>query len=203
MARWGPGSPRNTNAMSPAAQLHDDALVIDSHNDSIVYHIRAGNRSLVGREPGWAGDRGGLVSYLRGPHEGSVHPLQLNLEKMIVGGVDAAFFAVDVTRPWRNHLPYFLDALGFFLTDLSDQDRLVVARTASELERARAEGRRAALLVIENSDALEGSLHILRTFYDLGVRSITLTHNPLSLEAAGNGEAESGGGLTQFGVALV
>jgi membrane dipeptidase len=59
------------------------------------------------------------------------------------------------------------------------------------------------LLVVENSDALVGSVNILRTFHALGVRSITLTHNPTSLAAAGNAEAASGGGLTRFGVQLV
>jgi hypothetical protein len=36
-------------------QLHRNALVIDSHNDTIVSHIRRGNRSVSGS--GWWGWR--------------------------------------------------------------------------------------------------------------------------------------------------
>ncbi len=189
--------------VSAAAEFHQNALVIDSHNDSIVYHIRLGNRSFTGRDRAELAARDGTVRYLRGPQDPSAPPLQLTLETMRAGGIDCAFFAVDVTRAWRNHLAYFLDALGFFLSDLDGQNELVVARTAREIEAARTAGQRSALLVVENSDALDGSINILRTFYDLGVRSITLTHNPSSLAAAGNAEERSGGGLTHFGEQLV
>ena len=61
----------------------------------------------------------------------------------------------------------------------------------------------AAILVIENSDGTERSLNILHMLYQLGIRSIGLTHNPTSWAAAGNGETDSKGGLTKYGVALV
>jgi len=189
-----------------AAQLHREALVIDTHNDSIVSHIRRGNLSLTGREkPHLAGLEGTVLS-LRGPltpEEREWHG-QLDLPKMRAGGIDAAFFAVDVTRAWKNNLAYALDAFGCFDADLCDHpDEMVVARSAAEIVEARASGRLAAILVVENSDALEGSLGVLRMFYRVGVRSMTLTHNPSSWAAAGNAEGRCGGGLTCFGVKLV
>ena len=70
-------------------------------------------------------------------------------------------------------------------------------------EKAKAAGKLAAILVIENSDGVERSLNILKSLHHLGVRSIGLTHDPTSWAAAGNAETDSGGGLTRFGVQLV
>ncbi|HTE20925.1 MAG TPA: dipeptidase, partial [Armatimonadota bacterium] len=148
----------------------------------------------------------GTVSFLRGPLETEAYAWngQINVPKMRAGGIDAAFCAVDVTRAWKNHLAYALDALGFFDADLSAAgDEIEVVRSAAELEAAREAGRLAAVLVVENSDALEGSLNVLRMLYRVGVRSIGITHNLSTWAAAGNAEARSGGGLTRFGVQLV
>jgi membrane dipeptidase len=188
-----------------ARTLHQQALVIDSHNDSIVSHLRRGHLSFTGRsKPHLALD--GTVMNLRGPLEAEAYQWhgQVTLPKLREGGVDAAYFAVDVTRAWNNYLAYALDAFGFFLADVSDHpDEITVARTADDIVAAKREGRVAAVLVVENSDALEGSLNVLQAFHALGIRSITLTHNPSSWAAAGNGESRCGGGLTCFGVRLV
>jgi membrane dipeptidase len=187
-------------------QLHHDALVIDSHNDAIVSHIRRGCLSITGQDAPDLARLEGTVMYLRGPLETEAYAWngQINLPKMKAGGIDAAFFAVDVTRAWKNHLAYALDALGFFDADLSQcGDEITVARSAADVEEAKAAGRMAAILVVENSDALEGSLNVLRMLYHLGVRSIGITHNLSTWAAAGNAEARCGGGLTRFGVDLV
>jgi len=187
-------------------QLHRNALVIDSHNDSIVSHIRRGNLSLTGADKPSLKERDGTVSYLRGPLEQMAYAWseQLDLPKMRAGGIDAAFFAVDVTRAWKNHLAYALDALGYFDADISEHpEEIVIARTAEDIVRAKSEGKLSAVLVVENSDALEASLNVLWVFYRFGVRSITLTHNPSTWAAAGNAESHCGGGLTCFGIKLV
>jgi membrane dipeptidase len=187
-------------------QLHRDALVIDSHNDSIVSHIRRGNLSITGREAPHLAPLEGTVLYLRGPLETEAYAWngQINLPKMRAGGIDAAFFAVDVTRAWKNNLAYALDALGFFDADLAAcGEEMVVARSAADVEAAKAQGKLAAILVVENSDALEGSLNVLRMLFHLGVRSIGITHNLSTWAAAGNAEARCGGGLTRFGIRMV
>ena len=187
-------------------RLHRHGLVIDSHNDTIVSHIRRGNLSITGREAPHLAHLSGTVSDLRGPLETDSYAWhgQINLPKMRAGGIDAAFFAVDVTRACKNHLAYALDALGFFAADLSAcEDEIVVARSAAEIEAAKAAGRLAAVLVVENSDALERSLNVLRMLHHLGVRSIGITHNLSTWAAAGNAETRSGGGLTRFGASLV
>jgi membrane dipeptidase len=146
------------------------------------------------------------VLFLRGPLETEAYAWngQMDLPQMRAGGIDCAFFAVDVTRAWKNHLAYALDALGFFDADLSTcEAEITVARSAADIEAAKAAGRQSALLVVENSDALEGSLNVLRMLHRLGVRSVGITHNLSTWAAAGNAEARCGGGLTRFGVRLV
>ena len=186
--------------------LHNEALVIDSHNDTIVGHIRRGNVSIADKETPDRIRHDGTIAYMRGPLDrvASQMDIQINLPKMRQGGVDAAFFAIDVTRAWKNHLSYALDAIGFFKAEVETHaDEIVIAKTAEDVRKAKAAGKLAAILVIENSDGVERSLNILKSLHHLGVRSIGLTHDPTSWAAAGNAETDSGGGLTRFGVQLV
>ena len=189
-----------------STDLHNEALVIDSHNDTIVGHIRRGNVSIADKEIPDRVRHDGTIAYMRGPLDRVANQLeiQINLPKMRQGGVDAAFFAIDVTRAWKNHLSYALDAIGFFRAEVeAHADEIIIAKTADDVRKAKAAGKLAAILVIENSDGVERSLNILKSLYHLGVRSIGLTHDPTSWAAAGNGETDSGGGLTRFGVQLV
>jgi membrane dipeptidase len=81
------------------------------------------------------------------------------------------------------------------------------ATTAAEIEAAKKKGKIAALLGIEGGHAIEDSLRLLRDFYALGVRYMTLTH------ANNNNWADSSGdlakvpgkppGLTDFGKRVV
>ncbi len=191
-----------TNKARSPAELHRDALVIDSHNDTIVMHIRRGNRSVAGTASGVR--HRGTVATLCDPLDLAARGpgVQIDVPKMRSGGIDAGFFAVDVTLARQNQLAYALDAFGFFTMECADSG-VDIVRSAGDVRKARDAGRPSAILAIENSDALEGSLNILRMFHEIGVRSIGLTHNPRSLAADGNGESRSGGGLTRFGVALV
>jgi membrane dipeptidase len=204
------------------AALHRDALVLDSHNDSIVLHIRLGNRSFSDRPAAAAtasplSSHQGAIRSLRGPlpRQEATDP-QVTFPKMRAGGLDAAFFAVDVTRARHNHVTYAMDGHGFFAADVAAHpDEVVIARTAADVRGAKAAGTLAAVLTIENSDALDGSLNVLHAFHALGVRSVGLTHNPRALAADGVGETQASrlgpplptepprGGLTEFGVELV
>jgi membrane dipeptidase len=170
--------------MDPASdvrRIHEEAIVVDAHNDTIVAHMRLG-LGLTFR----------------------TDKLQLDLPRMREGGLDVAFFAIDVTRATKSHLTYALDALGFLEGELSSSENLIapILRVRDLIEITN-QGKIGALLAIENSDALEGSLYVLRALFKLGIRSIGLTHNPRSLAADGVDEARTGGGLTNFGIRLV
>ena len=186
--------------------LHTQSLVIDSHNDAIVAHIRRGNVSLADAHAKNPEQHNGTIAYLRGrvPPEEDAIGIQLNIPKMRQGGIDAAFFAVDVTRAWKNHLSYALDAFGWFDVEAkANASDICIVRKAVDIHEAKTQGKLAAILAIENSEAVERSLNILRSLYLLGVRSIGLTHNPNTWVSTGNDEGETGGGLTKFGVQLV
>ena len=187
-----------------ARELHEDALVIDGHNDTIVSHQRRGTSNLSGG-PFLAQTRG-IVSYLRG-HLASPAAdidIQINFPLMQSGGIDAALFAIDVTLARNNHLIYAIDALGALDVEAEcSEGAATLALTANAIRQAKADGKRAVIMAVENSDATEGSLNVLRMLHRVGVRSMGLTHNTSSRAADGNDESRTGGGLTTFGVALV
>lgn len=186
--------------------LHTQSIVIDTHNDTIVAHICRGNISLADENTKNPNQHRGTIAYLRGPvpTEEDAIGIQLNIPKMRKGGIDVAFFAVDVTRAWKNHLSYALDAFGWFDVEVStNESDICIVRNSDDIHKAKLNGKLGAILAIENSEAVERSLHILRCLYNLGVRSIGLTHNPNTWASTGNDEGETGGGLTKFGIQLV
>src|SRR5512137_2671866 len=187
-------------------ELHRQALVIDSHNDTIVAHIRRGNYSLEVGAAGAAERSSGVIAFLRGPEEprpGADH-IQINFPKMREAGIDAGFFAIDVTLALKNQLGYALDALGYLQNDLDQsQAPAVIVRRTGDLLDAKAAGKVGIVLAIEHADCTERSLHVLRMLYELGVRSIGFTHNVSSCAADGCLEPRHGVGLTHFGRDLV
>lgn len=190
----------------PIQNSLSQSIVIDSHNDAIVAHIRRGNLSLANDRTKSNNRHTGTIAYLRGsiPREQDTVGIQLNIPKMREGGIDVAFFAVDVTRAWKNHLSYALDAFGWFDAEVKANDTdICIVRNSSEICAAKSQGKLGAVLAIENSEAVERSLNILQSLYNLGVRSIGLTHNPNTWASTGNDEGETGGGLTKFGIQLV
>jgi membrane dipeptidase len=180
-----------------ARALHNAALVIDSHNDTIVNHMRA----KLNLDGGPARQDGAAIVTRFG--QGSGAELQLDFPKMRQAGINAAFFTVDVTNAKGTHLQYALDGLGFFLREaaLSSED-IVIVRRAADITSAQKEDKLAAVLAIENTDGLDQSIYPLSAFYELGVRTLTITHSTRSWAADGC-EVENGGGLTAFGKSVV
>ena len=192
--------------MESVHAFHQDALVIDTHNDTIVAHIRRGVLGLSGAPAPDRARRNGAVAGLRGMFGRAERAaeIQIDFPKMRAGGIDVGFFAVDVTLALKNYLTYALDAFGFFDEEVEQSGgEVVVARSAQDILAAKQAGKLAAVMAVENSDVLEGSLNVLRMLHKMGVRSIGLTHNVRSLAADGNAETDGGGGLTTFGVRLV
>ena len=185
--------------MRDSQDIHKDSLVIDSHNDSTVGHIRRGNVGFMGEISEERRLRGGAISFLREYVDPKNSPLQLNIPRMRQGKIDAAFFAIDVTRAWDNHLLYALDGLAFLKQEIAlHNDKIEIALKSGDILSARKHGKLAAILAVENSDALHRSVSIIDSLYDIGVRTMTLTHSPRSF--AGDGcEVEGGSGLTPFG----
>ena len=189
-----------------STQLHEESLVIDLHNDTLVAHIRRGNWSLADGQRGAGARHTGMIAFLRGhepPREGA-DEIQINLDKMRRGGIDVGFYAIDVTLALHNHLAYALDGFGYLLADIEASGvRAPLVRSAADARAAYEAQEPGIVLAIEHADCVHGSLYILRTLHALGVRSIGLTHNVSSRAADGCLEARDGVGLTHFGVSLV
>jgi membrane dipeptidase len=78
-------------------------------------------------------------------------------------------------------------------------ERLVLALTADDAERAFKAGKIASFLGMEGGHVLENSLGTLRAYYALGARYLTLTHN-VTLDWADAGlDTARHNGLTPFG----
>ena len=78
-----------------------------------------------------------------------------------------------------------------------------VALSAEDIERIAGEGKIASLIGMEGGVAIENDLAVLRTFYRLGARYMTLTHNStLDWADAATDEARHDG-LTPFGERVV
>jgi membrane dipeptidase len=187
-------------------ELYGDALVIDTHNDTIVAHIRRGNLSLNSGEESSSEGGYSTIAFMHGfrSRGDGADPIQIDFTKMRKGGIDAGFFAIDVTTAPKSWLTYALDGFGYLLNDIERSGAdVTIVRTAEDILIAKEVGRPAALLAIENADCTERSLNVLRALYELGVRSIGLTHNVSSCAADGCMEARNGVGLTDFGERLV
>lgn len=81
-------------------------------------------------------------------------------------------------------------------------DTLALALTAAEAEAAIERGRIASFLGAEGGHSIAGSLQLLRIFYLLGVRYLTLTHNR-NVGWADSSTDEPATGLSGFGESVV
>lgn len=102
----------------------------------------------------------------------------LNLETARTGGLHAEFFAIWVDP--AEYPGHFARRALDLIDSVSEQIRrfptsLALCRTADDLQQARHSGRFAIFLGLEGGHAIENSLPLLRTFFRLGVRYMTLT----------------------------
>lgn len=108
---------------------------------------------------------------------------QVDLPKMQEGGLDAAFFIVFIGQDYRNNWQYDhvqKETLKRFkaIHRMVEQnpDSIEFARTAADVKRINKAGKKVALIGMENGYMIGKDLSLLKTYYDLGARYITLTH---------------------------
>jgi membrane dipeptidase len=157
--------------------VHKSALLIDSHNDITTYTVDGQDIAKVGKIP--EGTR-------------STHT---DIPRLREGGVGAVFFAVYVAADFaksKTAAHRTLDMIDTVRTDIIGKypDTFQFATNASDVEAAHKAGKIAALMGIEGGHAIEDSVRLLRDFYSLGVRYMTLTHTNT------NGWADSSGDIS-------
>lgn len=172
--------------------LHHSAIVVDTHCDTLL--------RVVGRNQPFG--QKAEPYRLRDLHsEGHI-----DLPRLITGGVDVQFFAAyiePIYKPDRSLLRTLQIFDAFFTELAANEDQMLLVRQAADIDRAQAEGKIAAVMAIEGGEALEGDLGVLRVLHRLGVRAIGLTWNQRNNIADGVGDCRSGGGLSEFGAAVI
>jgi membrane dipeptidase len=170
-------------------RIHTSMILIDTHNDIT-------SRTVDG--------------YDIGKNKNDGHT---NVAALKQGGVSAQFFAVYVDSSYvkgnhsANRTLQMIDTVRHDIVERYPND-FTLATTADEIERIHKQGKIAALMGIEGGHAIEDSLRLLRDYYDLGIRYMTLTHTNTNSWADSSGDVEKAGiehhnGLTPFGKQVV
>ena len=127
-----------------------------------------------------------------------------DLPRLREGLVGAQFWSVwipsGLDRPARTQLEQ-IELTRRLIA--AHPDTLLFATRAADVARAHQEGKIASFLGMENGQAIENSLGALRSFYELGVRYMTLTHGRNNDWADSATDTSVHGGLTPFGREVV
>ena len=138
-------------------RLHQDSLVWDCHND-LAYRVLYEGLDIGNRLPGGHVD----IPRLK---EGNVdvQVVALYVQNFLYPG-KAADQALQLLEAMKANIE-------------KNDDSVELARTGSDIERITTAGKIAIPIAIEGGHALEDDINKLKMFSDLGVSSMTLTHN--------------------------
>jgi len=166
-----------------AKQLHFSSIVVDTHDDT--------TQRLL--DPKF--DLGTRHS------DGSI-----DIPRMREGGLDAIFFSIwipsSVVGP--TAVKRALDQIDAVRETVHKHPKdLVLATTADEVVAARKEKKIAALMGVEGGHMIDNDLAVLRSFAELGVRYMTLTHMGNTEWADSSTDKPAHNGLTEFGKDVV
>jgi membrane dipeptidase len=122
-----------------------------------------------------------------------------------VGVVGVAIYIEDRYVPDAG-LRVALDQIARLYAETQACQQFAICKRFSEIQRARVTNKIALLITMEGAEPLGTDLNLLPIFYELGVRSIGLTHARSNAAGHGGIFASSGSsqeGLTEFGRDLV
>lgn len=166
-----------------AESIHREIMVCDTHCDTIMRVLDSdfdlGERSDQGH---------------------------IDIPRLSEGGVDAQVFACWSGKSGEPEGYYvkrvlrMIDALHIQLDRHADSINLSL--TADDVQKAKESGKVAVIMAIEGGSAIEDDLALLRNFYRLGVRVMTLTWNSTNWADASR-EKPQYNGLTKFGKDVV
>jgi membrane dipeptidase len=135
----------------------------------------------------------------------------ISLEKAKRGNLGAEFFSIWV-EPETNKghfAQHTLDLIDSVYEQAAHHpDRMMMSFSAGDIERAHKEHKLAALMGIEGGHSIENDIHVLRDFYRLGVRYMTLSWSNTNEWADSSGDindpkVQHHNGLTDFGKQVV
>jgi membrane dipeptidase len=190
----------DSTLLGRALRLHREVPMFDLHNDHPWERRRQrllsdGDGAMRRGLPPWIEDANGRVT---GYHT--------DIPRLRAGGVGAQFWSIWTPDSVAAIAPIRFPLEQIDLTrrmEAAYPDVFAPARTADDIVRAHRAGRIASLMGIEGGDAIANSLELLRQFFELGVRYMTLTWNrDLPWVDAASG-IRSHNGLTPFGREVV
>ena len=184
---------QNPNASAISAQaraIHDSAIVVDTHADT-PQRFLDGNFDIGSTDPNDSG--------------------HISLDKARAGNLGAEFFSIWV-EPETNQ-GHFAQHTFDLIDSVYEQaarhpDRMMMAFSVEDIDRAHHQKKLAALMGIEGGHSIENDIHLLRDFYRLGVRYMTLTWSNSNEWADSSGDIgdakiQHHNGLTDFGRQVV
>jgi len=140
-----------------ALKIHQEAIVVDTHCDTPMVML----------------DRGIDIGHKSDKND-------VDLIRMKKGGLDASFFVVFISNQLDKKHPAkkALEMIDEIYQQVEKYSNLAeIAYSPQDIRRIHQTGKRAILIGMENGGPIESSLRLLRDYYRLGVRYITLTHN--------------------------
>lgn len=178
-------------AISPQARkIHDSGLVIDTHADTPQRFLDEGF-DIGSTDPNDIG--------------------HISLDKARRGNLGAEFFSIWVDP--ETSQGHFARHTFDLIDSVYDQaarhpDRMMMAFSTADIERAHREHKLAALMGIEGGHSIEADMHLLRDYYRLGVRYMTLSWSNTNEWADSSGDIDDRkvqhhNGLTDFGKQVV
>lgn len=173
-----------TKAQEERAQrLHKEAIVIDTHCDTLMSFL-----SQRGRPQRSLGER-------------SEHG-HIDLPRMIDGGVTCQVFAI-----YTGNKPIVPDAtlralqmVDVYYEGIEANDKIVSVTIPDEIVAAKKAEKTTGLLSIEGAEPLMGDIGLLRVFYRLGVRMLSFAWNFRTPFADGLNARRSESKLPELGV---
>ncbi|KPK81740.1 MAG: membrane dipeptidase [Gemmatimonas sp. SM23_52] len=177
-----------TEQAKRAAAIHRRALVVDGHND-LPWKLRTAFASDFERFD------------LAARHDEG----HTDIPRLREGGVDALFFAAYVPSEYegRGAARLALEQIDLVKGMVDRYPELELARSAADVERIARSGKIAALVGVEGGHTIEGSLAVLRSYFELGARYLTLTHNDATEWADAATDEPRHGGLSGFGEEVI
>ena len=184
-------SGKSTDGISAKARaIHDSAIVVDTHADTPQRFLDEGF-DIGSTDPN---DKG-----------------HISLDKARRGNLGAEFFSIWV-EPETNQ-GHFAKHTFDLIDSVYEQaarhpDRMMMAFSTADIERAQREHKLAAYMGIEGGHSIENDIHLLRDYYRLGVRYMTLSWSNTNEWADSSGDIDDPkvqhhNGLTDFGKQVV
>jgi len=189
-AQQNPSNGQDIVVSARGRQIHDSALVIDTHADTPQRFLDEGY-DIGSTDPRDTG--------------------HISLDKAKSGNLGAEFFSIWVD-PEVNQ-GHFARRTFDLIDSVYEQaahhpDRMTMAFSTADIERAHREHKLAALMGIEGGHSIENDMHLLRDYYRLGVRYMTLSWSNTNEWADSSGDMDNPNvqhhnGLTDFGKQVV